>query len=365
MGEQLLVPGISLASSDPVVDAMLRGALAESTLIRYVTPTRKWLIYCADRGIDPADAPDIALCRWLDHYATSDSQRGSHRSARTVLMAVAALRCVQKILSQESGKPVVPYQRSARPGLNNWLAAYLRNTGLERRRADALRASGLAAMVEHHAAHLHPRRGVDFAHARYLSHRNIALLLIGWWGAFRRSEVTAIRREHCSLTREGLRIYVPRSKTDQSGEGDYVPLVRRPDLRYCPVSAYEAYIGQYGHRLGEWLFELSPSGLNKHIHDWARICGVPGNITTHSLRAGFVTEALAQKVPEHMVARHARMRSIGTMRLYNRDADPFGPQNPTGQVRLQNLTPYPQPAGMLPEKGETDVQHDHSHGDNQ
>jgi site-specific recombinase XerD len=62
--------------------------------------------------------------------------------------------------------------------------------------------------------------------------RDKALLFLGFAGAFRRSELVAIKFEQLTFSREGLIIFLPSSKSDQLGEGEYlaIPYGKNPDL---------------------------------------------------------------------------------------------------------------------------------------
>jgi len=73
--------------------------------------------------------------------------------------------------------------------------------------------------------------------------RDKAILLIGWAGALRRSEIAELDRKHAVFTPEGVVITIASSKTDQEGEGVAIPIepASNPDL--CPVSALRAWLG--------------------------------------------------------------------------------------------------------------------------
>src|SRR5262249_40229052 len=67
--------------------------------------------------------------------------------------------------------------------------------------------------------------------------RNLAMLQIGFFGAFRRSELAAIQWEHIRILEEGMEILVPRSKTDQEGEGQLCAIPYGHET-LCPVNAF-------------------------------------------------------------------------------------------------------------------------------
>jgi integrase len=70
--------------------------------------------------------------------------------------------------------------------------------------------------------------------------RNRAILTFGVASAMRRSELVALRVEHLSWTEDGVRVFIPRSKTDQTGEGVEIAVPRGCHLR--PVEALRAWL---------------------------------------------------------------------------------------------------------------------------
>jgi len=64
----------------------------------------------------------------------------------------------------------------------------------------------------------------------------------GFAGAFRRSELAALRMEHIDSRPDGLLVTVPESKTDQEGEGQLVAIRRIEGSEYCPVSALREWV---------------------------------------------------------------------------------------------------------------------------
>ena len=68
------------------------------------------------------------------------------------------------------------------------------------------------------------------------------MLLVGWWGAFRRSELVAIQVGEVSKHDQGIIVRIPKSKTDQTGAGQRVALHYREDLTVDPVKALRAWL---------------------------------------------------------------------------------------------------------------------------
>jgi len=84
--------------------------------------------------------------------------------------------------------------------------------------------------------------GTEAEAAWVRGNRDKALLLTGFAGAFRRSELAALRQEHIDSRPDGLLVTVPESKTDQEGEGQLVAIRRIEDSEYCPVSALRKWV---------------------------------------------------------------------------------------------------------------------------
>lgn len=159
--------------------------------------------------------------------------------------------------------------------------------------------------------------------------RNQALLLIGFFGAFRRSELVAIRWEEITFVPEGLEILIPRSKTDQTGEGQVCAIPKSENPFLCPVAALTAWSkrGQYNtgpvfrtiNKSGLLLeTRISPQLVNTIIKSVAQSAQLPNALdySSHSLRRGFATEASKYGAPFGSIMRQGRWHHEGTVLGY-------------------------------------------------
>lgn len=89
--------------------------------------------------------------------------------------------------------------------------------------------------------------------------RDNALLQVGFFGGFRRSELVAIKEEHLRWTPEGIEILLPRSKTDQTGEG-MVKAIPYSDGPCCPAKALRAWLDAAGIAAGRAFRSVSKWG---------------------------------------------------------------------------------------------------------
>jgi integrase len=164
--------------------------------------------------------------------------------------------------------------------------------------------------------------------------RDRALLLVGFAGAFRRSELVAINCTDLEWAPEGVVVTLPRSKTDQNGRGRHVAIPRGSG-GLCPVKALDTWLRSAGIEDGR-VFRainchgnvygdgLSPESVARIIKKRAAAVGLdPARFSGHSLRAGLVTSAAASGVPGWAIKRVTGHRSISTLHRYVRPVNAF------------------------------------------
>lgn len=165
--------------------------------------------------------------------------------------------------------------------------------------------------------------------------RDRALLLVGFAGAFRRSELVGLDREDVEFTLEGVVVTLRRSKTDQEGEGRKVGIPWGRHAETCPVQALTAWLEQAGITEGP-LFRavnrhgqvqagrLSGSAVAEVVKRAALRAGLdPALYAGHSLRAGLATSAAAAGASERSIMAQMGHRSVSMVRRYIRDGSLF------------------------------------------
>jgi len=165
--------------------------------------------------------------------------------------------------------------------------------------------------------------------------RDRALLLMGFAGALRRSELVALDVEHLSERPEGLSILIARSKTDQEGQGQTIAVPRVPDSPYCPVRAVEEWLEKAGIETGAVLrrmqqgevvgqARLTPQSVALVIKELASRVGLdPARYAGHSLRSGFLTSAARNRANIFKMADQSRHKSLDVLREYVRNEERF------------------------------------------
>ena len=175
--------------------------------------------------------------------------------------------------------------------------------------------------------------------------RDRALLLVGFAGALRRSELAAITVDDIAYTPEGLRLLIRKSKTDQEGSGHVIGIVHGKDPLTCPVRALRTWIHAANIYEGP---VFRPIDRHENIGNSAitgrsvarivkKAClhaGLPPELYSgHSLRAGFTTQAARAGKPERIIMRHTRHKSEKMVREYIREGDLFN-ESPTDALGL-------------------------------
>jgi len=172
--------------------------------------------------------------------------------------------------------------------------------------------------------------------------RDRALLLIGFAGALRRSELVGLNAEDVEHVRQGIVLHLRRSKTDQDGKGRKIgiPFGR---TRWCPVASLDAWLAASG--LAEGAI-FRPVDRHGRIHD-ARLSGEaialvvrervaaagldPARYSGHSLRAGLATSAAQAGVPTWRIRTQTGHASDAMLARYIRDGELFT-QNAAGAL---------------------------------
>lgn len=175
--------------------------------------------------------------------------------------------------------------------------------------------------------------------------RDRALLLVGFAGGFRRSELVALDVGDVSETADGLVIRVRRSKTDPEAKGTTVALPYGSTTATCPVRSYRAWISAAGIASGPVFRSVDRHGrVGQHrmnagsvarlIKRAAGAAGLdPASYAGHSLRDGFATQAFLNGAAEVSIMRQTRHRSLNTLRKYIRDRSLFR-DNPAAKLGL-------------------------------
>lgn len=177
-------------------------------------------------------------------------------------------------------------------------------------------------------------RALEATGQRLKDVRDRALLLVGFAGGFRRSELVSLTYGDIEIVRQGIIINLRRSKTDQAGNGRRIGVPYARD-RWCPVEALEQWISSSG--IGEGaLFrpidrhhrvdvkQLSGEAVCLIVKERVRLAGIdPSGYSGHSLRAGLATSAAQAGVSSSKIRQQTGHASDAMLARYIRDGELF------------------------------------------
>ena len=165
--------------------------------------------------------------------------------------------------------------------------------------------------------------------------RNKSLILIGFGGGFRRSELISINYEDLDFVQEGVKITVRRSKTDQFGEGMTKGLPYFTNYKYCPVTNLKNWLtlskitsGPIFRRFvkGSTLTKnrLTDQSVVLIIKNCLKLAGIENqNFSGHSLRSGFATVAAESGADERSIMAMTGHKTSQMVRRYIKEANIF------------------------------------------
>jgi integrase len=158
--------------------------------------------------------------------------------------------------------------------------------------------------------------------------RDKALLLTAFMGAFRRSELVAIRAEDLTFSSDGVRVRLSRSKTDQAGKGLIRALPAGPQ-GCCPATALNEWLtrsaistGPVFRAINRWGqlqdAALNPASVNSLLKQLGSACGIDEALefSSHSFRRGMSTAAARAGVDFELIRKQGGWKNDATVRGY-------------------------------------------------
>ena len=165
--------------------------------------------------------------------------------------------------------------------------------------------------------------------------RDKAIILIGFSGGFRRSEITSLDCEDIEFVEEGLKILVRRSKTDQFGEGHLKGIPYFVNSPLCPVKSLNEWINiskinsgpifrKFNKGFGLSTMRLSDQSVALLIKNYLNLAGIDSkNYSGHSLRSGFATATAEAGADERSIMAMTGHKNSQMVRRYIKEANLF------------------------------------------
>jgi len=153
--------------------------------------------------------------------------------------------------------------------------------------------------------------------------RDKSIILIGFSGGFRRSELVNIDYDDIEFVNEGVKIFIKRSKTDQSGEGMIKAIPYFDNQLFCPVKNLKKWIDLSENKSGK-IFNISDKSVVLIIKKYASLSGLDANrYGGHSLRSGFATSTAESGAEERNIMAMTGHKTTQMVRRYIKEANLF------------------------------------------
>ncbi|MDX2505360.1 MAG: tyrosine-type recombinase/integrase [Gammaproteobacteria bacterium] len=198
--------------------------------------------------------------------------------------------------------------------------------GKPKRKAKALRLEHIAKMIEYLNQLPNTQKKL----------RDLAIILTGFFGAFRRSELVGITVEDLHWEPEGLIVQLSKSKTDQAGQGITRALPYAENQAVCPALAVKMWLESSSTSTGP-LFKpinrwdqiqnraLNPNSINNLLKSIGKACAfdfIP-DLSSHSFRRGLSTSAARERVDFELIKKHGGWKSDATVWGYIEEGQQF------------------------------------------
>lgn len=278
------------------IEAGLNGA--PNTTRAYTAHLKRFSTWCAEHGHQPLPASVDALVGFCTYLAEAGKKVGTVQQHCAAISKAHAVRGVDSPTDDKQFKIFMDGVR--------------RLHGVRQKQAPAFSLAQLKQLV----------RSLDVETVAGL--RDRAILLLGFTGAFRRSELTALNVQDLRFTEDCLVVSLGRSKTNQLGDYEEKAIFYSPESAVCPIRSLKAWLAQLARtegpvfvmlRKGSRLTtnRLSDQTINTLVQ---RYLG-PG-YTAHSLRASFVTVAKLNGADDSKIMNQTKHKTSAMIRRYTR-----------------------------------------------
>lgn len=292
-----------------------KASKAANTQRAYESDVRAFEAFCMELGAECHPAAPATVALWV-------AAMGGELSAATIRRRLVSVSQWHKL----QGHPSPCSDESVRSVLKGVLNTH----GAAQRKAAPVRVKELRAMIAETPADT--LKGL----------RDRALILLGFFGGFRRSELVALDLEDIAFTAEGMTVTLRRSKTDQTGEGRQIGISAKGG-EGCPVSAIREMVKAFGidggaifrrvNRWGQIGERLAPEAVADILKAKAGAMGLdPAQVSGHSIRRGFVTEAYASGAETPEIQAVTGHRSLKVLGGYYAEANVY--RNAAAKIRI-------------------------------
>ena len=273
----------------------LKNSKANNTLRAYQSDFRDFTAFCSKNGFSSMPTQPKILALYITHLSKSSK-------FSTLKRRIASISVIHKLKGH--------YLDTKHPIIMENLHGIKRTLGSRQKAKKPILINDLKLIIK--AIHKEKIR-------------DKALILIGFAGGFRRSELVNIYYEDVEFVTEGVKILIKRSKTDQSGEGIIKAIPYFDNQEFCPVITLKNYINDKNIKNSEGkVFNISDKSVALIIKRYAKKAGLDSSkYAGHSLRSGFATTAAEFGAEERNIMAMTGHKTTQMVRRYIQEANLF------------------------------------------
>ena len=273
----------------------LKNSKANNTLRAYQSDYRDFSTFCAKNGLSSMPTQPKIIALYITHLSKTSK-------FSTLKRRIASISVLHKLKGH--------YLDTKHPIIMENLHGIKRTLGSRQKAKKPILINELKLII----------KAIDKE-----KNRDKALILIGFAGGFRRSELVNIDYDDIEFVTEGVKIIIKRSKTDQSGEGSVKAIPYFENKEFCPVIALKDYVSEKfsGKNKGK-VFEISDKSVALIIKKYAEKAGLDASrYAGHSLRSGFATTAAEFGAEERNIMAMTGHKTTQMVRRYIQEANLF------------------------------------------
>ena len=273
----------------------LKNSKANNTLRAYQSDFKDFSTFCAKNGFSSMPSQPKIIALYITHLSKSSK-------FSTLKRRIASISVLHKLKGH--------YLDTKHPIIMENLHGIKRTLGTRQKAKKPILINDLKLIV----------KAIDEEQIR-----DKALILIGFSGGFRRSELVNIQYDDIEFVNEGVKILIKRSKTDQSGEGSVKAIPYFDNQEFCPVVALKNYVSKKFSNTNEGkIFNISDKSVALIIKRYAEKAGLDSSkYAGHSLRSGFATTAAEFGAEERNIMAMTGHKTTQMVRRYIQEANLF------------------------------------------
>ena len=276
----------------------LKNSKAQNTLRAYQADFKDFSSFCVKNSFNSLPTEPKIIALYLTHLS-------SFSKFSTLKRRIASIKVVHRLKGH--------YIDTKHPIITENIMGIKRKLGVKQTSKKPILINDLKKIIN----------VIDEEKNELKKYQNKAMILIGFAGGFRRSELVTIEYEDIDFVSEGVKITVTKSKTDQIGIGLTKAIPYFENKTYCPVISLRKWIEFSNINIGK-IFKVSDKTVALTIKKYASMAGLDNSkYAGHSLRSGFATSTAEIGADERSIMAMTGHKSTQMVRRYIQEANLF------------------------------------------